>query len=422
MLTEPIGGDARPEGFPAPTIAPTPEVVFFRKAEVAAKAAAEVDVATEAEVIAASSGKERRTVGSRRRRRQAVAVVGLSLLSAGAGVLVGTRLKSPSDAASQRAAPTASLITVPVEKRKLESTLTIAGQINYVAPTPVRLAGAVGGGGDRQVVTRLPAADTEVVEGGVLLEVSGRPVFAMRGDLPMYRQLVPGSTGPDITQLETSLSTLGFSPGAVDNIYDSGTEAALDAFYTSKGYTSEGASETQRKDLVAARKAVTDSDEAVRKAKNELASGTSAVSASERLAKQQQVERAIAAVPAAQAQAERDNQQAAQETATATASRNNSKASRDAEKLIFDAAAAAGAINPDTGAPYTPAELAAVQAPLLAKEQELIQAEQTLVTATANQETVAQRGESAVKDAQDASGVGPGGAPRPRQAAATRRP
>ncbi|MEP7115679.1 MAG: hypothetical protein ABI862_20610, partial [Ilumatobacteraceae bacterium] len=81
---------------------------------------------------------KQRSKGSKRRRRQAAAVVGLSLVSAGAGVLVGTRLKSPSDAASQRAAPTASRITVPVEKRKLESTLTVAGEIQYVEPTPVR--------------------------------------------------------------------------------------------------------------------------------------------------------------------------------------------------------------------------------------------------------------------------------------------
>jgi peptidoglycan hydrolase-like protein with peptidoglycan-binding domain len=293
------------------------------------------------------------------------------------------------------------LITVPVEKRKLESTLTIAGDIQRVSPAVVRLAGNVGGGGDRQVVTRLPAVDTEVAEGSVLLEVSGRPVFAMRGELPMYRQLVPGSTGPDVAQLETALNTLGFSPGTVDTVFDSGTEAALDAFYLSHGYTSEGASETQRKDLTAARKAVSDADEAVRKAKNELTTGTSTVTASERLGKQQQVERTTAAVPAAQAQAARDDQQAAQETATATASRNNAKAARDAEKTIFDAAAAPGAVNPETGSPYTPAELAAVQAPLLAKEQELIAAEQALTTAVSNQDSVFQRGQSAIKEAED---------------------
>jgi peptidoglycan hydrolase-like protein with peptidoglycan-binding domain len=378
MLSEPIQAETEPD------IRRTGEGVG-----VAANEVVGIDVEDNA--------PKQRSKGSKRRRRQAAAVVGLALLSAGAGVLVGTRLKSPSDAASQRAAPTASLITVPVEKRKLESTLTVAGEIQYVEPTPVRLAGAVGGSGETQVVTRLPTIDADVAEGGVLLEVSGRPVFAMRGELPMYRQLVPGATGPDVTQLETSLEKLGFSPGTVDNIYDAGTEAALDAFYESHGYVSEGASETQRKDLAAARKAVSDADEAVRRAKNDLATGSSTVSASERLAKQQSVARATSAVPAAQAQAARDDEEAAQQTATATASRDNLKASRDVAKVRFDEASkcvAEGGVDCD--------DPNSLQSELLAKEQELIQAEQTLATAIATQTDTAQRGQAAIKDAQDA--------------------
>ena len=71
----------------------------------------------------------------------------------------------------------------------------------------------------------------------------------------MYRQLAPGATGPDVLQLEQSLETLGFSPGTVDDVYDAGTEAALDAFYLSKGYASEGPSESERQALTDARKA-----------------------------------------------------------------------------------------------------------------------------------------------------------------------
>ena len=184
-----------------------------------------------------------KSASSRRRTRQAAVVVGISVLSAAIGVVVGSRLKSPADAANEREAPAASVITVPVEKRKLVSTLVVSGQTQYVEPTPVRLAGAVGtSAGDRQVVTRIPELNSEIAEGGLLMEISGRPVFAMRGELPMYRQLTPGAKGPDVLQLETSLEALGFPPGTVDDLYDAGTEAALDAFYLSRGYSSEGAS------------------------------------------------------------------------------------------------------------------------------------------------------------------------------------
>ncbi|MEK7423625.1 MAG: peptidoglycan-binding domain-containing protein [Actinomycetota bacterium] len=330
-------------------------------------------------------------------------MVGISVLSAAIGVVVGSRLKSPADAANEREAPAASVITVPVEMRKLVSTLVVSGQTQYVEPTPVRLAGAVGtSAGDRQVVTRIPELNSEIAEGGLLMEISGRPVFAMRGELPMYRQLTPGAKGPDVLQLETSLEALGFPPGTVDDLYDAGTEAALDAFYLSRGYSSEGASETERRQLTEARKAVTDAEEAVRKAKVDLAAGTSTVTASERLERRQALDRATAAVPEAQNQANRDNDQAAQEAKTATALRDNARAARDADKVIYDAAAAPGAINPATGVAYTPAELAVVQQSLIEKDQALIQAEQVLSKAIADQQASTERGLTAVKQAQDA--------------------
>lgn len=344
-----------------------------------------------------------KSASSRRRTRQAAVVVGIAVLSAAIGVVVGSRLKSPADAANEREAPAASVITVPVEMRKLVSTLVVSGQTQYVEPTPVRLAGAVGtSAGDRQVVTRIPELNSEIAEGGLLMEISGRPVFAMRGELPMYRQLTPGAKGPDVLQLETSLEALGFPPGTVDDLYDAGTEAALDAFYLSRGYSSEGASETERRQLTEARKAVTDAEEAVRKAKVDLAAGTSTVTASERLERRQALDRATAAVPEAQNQANRDNDQAAQEAKTATALRDNARAARDADKVIYDAAAAPGAINPATGVAYTPAELAVVQQSLIEKDQALIQAEQVLSKAIADQQASTERGLTAVKQAQDA--------------------
>jgi peptidoglycan hydrolase-like protein with peptidoglycan-binding domain len=346
---------------------------------------------------------KRRALGSRRRARQAAIVVGIAALAGGGGVVVGTRIKSPADAANDRSAPAASLITVPVEMRQLVSTLIVSGETRYVEPTPVRLAGAVGpSGGDRQVVTRLPDVENELVEGGLLLEVSGRPVFALHGDLPMYRQLAPGATGPDVLQLEQSLETLGFAPGTVDDTYDAGTEAALDAFYLSKGYTSEGPSESERQALTDARKAVSTAEDAVRKANVDLSTGTPTVSASERLAMQQALDRAEEAAPEARSQAQRNNTQAAQATATAVALRDNARAARDAQQATVNAASAPGAINPDTGDEYTPTELAELQQAVIAADQALIEADQAASQAAADQQRVADEGAASVEQADDA--------------------
>jgi peptidoglycan hydrolase-like protein with peptidoglycan-binding domain len=355
------------------------------------------------DAVAVTTGRRHRSVGSRRRTKQAAIVVGIALASAAGGFAIGSQLKSPADAAAERAAPVASVITVPVELRQLVSTLILSGETQFIEPTPVRLAGGVGtSAGDAQVVTRLPELESEVVEGGVLVEISGRPVFAMLGELPMYRQLTPGAVGPDVQQLETALQRLGFEPGTVDETYDAGTEAALDAFYESRGYASEGPSDTQRRELADARTAVTDAEEALRKANVELADGASTVSDSERLAAQQNVDRAQEAVPAAQEQANRDNTAAAQATTTATALRDNARAQRDAQQALLTAASAPGAVNPATGEVYTEVELIDIRQQLNTLDQALIEAEQALSTAVAAQQETQRRGAADVESAQDA--------------------
>lgn len=336
----------------------------------------------------------------RRRRRQAGLVVCLALASAGIGVVVGRSIKSPADAASGATAPAASLITVPVERRELVSSLAIAGSIEYVEPVSVRLAGSVGAaGGDRQIVTRVPEVGSEIIEGQAAFEISGRPVFAFAGELPMYRELVPGSVGPDVAQLETALAALGFTPGAVDDRYDAGTEAALDLFYESRGYASQGPTDAQRTQLTDARSAVADADTAVRQAQVALSNGQTTVTQSDRLARTLARDRAVTAVADAKAAAERNNAQAGADVTSARSLSGNATASYEAQKAIHAAAMVAGAINPDTGEVYTAAELAALQQSVLDKERAQLEAAQALNKAITEQATIAAQGQLAIDDA-----------------------
>ncbi len=52
--------------------------------------------------------------------------------------------------------------------------------------------------------------------------------------------LQQGSTGPDVTALQTRLKALGFDPHGVDGNFGSGTKAAVIAFQQSKGLTADG--------------------------------------------------------------------------------------------------------------------------------------------------------------------------------------
>ncbi|WP_229919872.1 peptidoglycan-binding protein [Streptomyces minutiscleroticus] len=88
------------------------------------------------------------------------------------------------------------------------------------------------------IVTKLPlATGAKIHAGQVLVEISGRPVIALKGDLPVYRDLKPGTKGDDVTQLQKALTELGHST-ASDPVGYFGvqTKAALSALYESVGY------------------------------------------------------------------------------------------------------------------------------------------------------------------------------------------
>ena len=69
----------------------------------------------------------------------------------------------------------------------------------------------------------------------MLVEVTGRPVIALAGRLPAYRDLAVGDTGPDVVQLKSALAGLGFDAGDPDDATRSDA-AAVAALYDRLGY------------------------------------------------------------------------------------------------------------------------------------------------------------------------------------------
>ncbi|GGK67921.1 hypothetical protein Ppa06_28960 [Planomonospora parontospora subsp. parontospora] len=173
---------------------------------------------------------------------------------AGAGWAVGTRLRSPADEAALRQPPKPSLVTSPVVRRKLTSTVTVSGTLAYGSPLPVFLAGVVGGTAETQRVTRAPRPGA-VREGSVLMEVNGRPVFALRGRVPMHRTMAPGTRGRDVGQLQAALRRLGFAAPAT-GVFDRSTAAAVRRWYGGRGYTAQEPDLAARRELETLRQAV----------------------------------------------------------------------------------------------------------------------------------------------------------------------
>jgi hypothetical protein len=196
----------------------------------------------------------------RSRKRTVWVVLGVAVALALGAWVAGGQIRSPAQIAAETAAPKASEITVPVERRVLSSEVIVRGTVRYGSPQPVVLASSSlkqssgsGTGGD--IVTKRPRRGARFGEGTVVMSVSGRPVFVLRGAEPSHRDMGPGSRGPDVRQLESALVRMGFSPGSVDGRYDGQTAAAVAEWYERGGWEPFGPTDTQLDQLRAAKAA-----------------------------------------------------------------------------------------------------------------------------------------------------------------------
>ncbi len=183
------------------------------------------------------------------RARVVVLVGGLVVLTV-LTTLLATRTRSPQQAAADAAPPDASTLTTAVERRVLQERIITRGTV--VTASTVQSVPA-GQAGLTPVVTDARVAPGSLVEEGIVaVVVAGRPVITLRGSFPSYRDLVPGSQGPDVLQLQAALLRLGYDIGVAspDGSFGVSTARAVEAWYAALGFQAAKTSddvETQRR-------------------------------------------------------------------------------------------------------------------------------------------------------------------------------
>lgn len=181
---------------------------------------------------------------SRRRFLTIFVVLVFIVLTAAGSWVAASNIVSPAEAAMRTAPPTASPILAPVEERVLTSDIVTRGTGRFGLPQSISIVPSALKP-NTGVITTLPVRNTQLNEGEVLLTASGRPLFILQGEVPTYRDLVPGISGEDIRQLEAGLKRLGFEPGPVDGRYDERTSTAVADWYTQAGFEPFGATAEQ---------------------------------------------------------------------------------------------------------------------------------------------------------------------------------
>jgi hypothetical protein len=206
----------------------------------------------------------------------------VSVVSGGAGaVLMGT-VNQDAGGQSQGAPIT---VTAPIEEGVLTQAVTVRGEAGYANVTNVEYRGGAG------TVAGLWVARGDRVDGGaLLLDVSGRPIIALQGAVPMYRDITLGDSGDDVWQLTTALVGLDLLPEA-DATYTAAAAEALSALYDGLGYPAPSATAQAREEVTAA-------GGAVDQAESDLNAATASITRSTVLAAELNVEQARTALAA----------------------------------------------------------------------------------------------------------------------------
>lgn len=173
-------------------------------------------------------------------RLAAISLVVVSLVLVGAAGFWAGRvaLAPPEDplAGESRA------VTYEVVEQTIGQSLQFAAVAEWATVTLVRAATS-------GVVTSIEFVAGDMVEGGdVLFTVDLRPVIIAAGDIPAFRDLQTGDSGPDVMQLESLLADLGFLVADPNEDFDDQTAAAVRAWQDSLGVPEDGV--VRRGDLI----------------------------------------------------------------------------------------------------------------------------------------------------------------------------
>ncbi|HEX6147664.1 MAG TPA: hypothetical protein VF083_12880 [Acidimicrobiia bacterium] len=238
-------------------------------------------------------------------------VIAAVVVAAGLGWFFGSRIQSPAEAAADAEPPEASNITVQVVSEVLSADVITRGDIVYDEPLSVSLSGSFAETPEKLVVTRAVEVDAELAEGDVAVEVVGRPVFFLVGEIPMYRDLRPGATGDDVLQVEEALARMGFLTTTPDNTWNQDTGAAVAAWYQDAGYRPNGLSEEDEVALRAARDRVTAAQGALADSEQALRDANAGAGQAAVVAARAEIDAAEDALALAQLDAARANEVAA---------------------------------------------------------------------------------------------------------------
>jgi len=206
--------------------------------------------------------------GSRlsRRRRVLLGIGIAAALLAGGGLIGASFVKSPQQLAADTAPPPDTVTTAAVVSQVLTSSVQMRGLVYPSTEYDVYASAPSSSGADsgspssaggsssagEVYISRLEvAAGDTITNGEQLAELDGEPLFALTGPVPAWRDLTPGESGPDVTELQKALASLGYYDGGdTAGYFGSATEDAVSLYYEHLGYAAPSSGGVPAADVV----------------------------------------------------------------------------------------------------------------------------------------------------------------------------
>ena len=117
-----------------------------------------------------------------------------------------------------------------VQARTLQDTVTLTGTL---ARKSIRDVDAASSG----IVSSVTSTAGDVTQvGQTMFALGGRNAVSEPGSLPFFRSLVPGDSGPDVSELKQILTGAGDYPGPPDDSFTQQTQFALAQWQAQQGY------------------------------------------------------------------------------------------------------------------------------------------------------------------------------------------
>lgn len=195
------------------------------------------------------------------------------------GLLAGRFILSPADQAAGADVPDPGLVTAPVAFGELSNDVTIRADVGYANAVEVTLD-TTSISGVAVVTGHVPKAGDTLNPLSIAMEIGGRPVIVLPGELPAYRTLQIGVSGPDVLQLRAALHAVGIDGGDTSvPDFDQGLADAVGQLYIAAGYAAPAGEEGAEASVRAAEENVRSSEQAVGSAEAALRDASAGPSA-----------------------------------------------------------------------------------------------------------------------------------------------